>query len=511
MSEPGGPAVPVPDDDPRDPWAVHLDPTDQAGGSAGAVLPVATRRRRGALALVAAGVAAALVGGAGLAWAAFNGDTANQPERHLPAGTAALLKIDLDPSGGQKINAVRFLSKFPGGGGEEDLRKLLYDRLADEDVPLPPWEEVRDWLGDRAALAVLAPEKDQEQAPAPAWVLQVTDEARARTSLQEAAGSGAFVVADGWATLSDSKAHLDAVRAGVAEGTLADDATFRADTEALGDAGIAAAWADLSRLRTLERSSVGLLGGGLLGGTPADGSRQRVAAVARFTGGDAEVAVRTFGLGAFDAPADAGAALAALPADTVAAFGLSGGAETLRDQWPALRRRAGDGFEDALAQLGRQTGVRLPDDVAALLGRRVALALGPAGGSGEPVLGLRGDSDDAALGGALDRLLRLTDRESLPLVRRDLPGGYVLATTRQQADAMAGAGTLGEQEAFRDAVPDADRAQVVAYVDVERVVEDHGQGADEQTLRALSALRAVGMSAGRVDDGFRLTVRVTTR
>ena len=42
---------------------------------------------------------------------------------------------------------------------------------------MPPWSEVRDWIGDRAGVAMVA------DADAPVVVLQVTDEAKARASL----------------------------------------------------------------------------------------------------------------------------------------------------------------------------------------------------------------------------------------------------------------------------------------------------------------------------------------
>src|SRR3954452_11125090 len=239
VTVPGGPPPAASDDTPRDPWAMQLD---EPGAQHGTVLPPTPSRRRGIGAVVAAGVAVVLVGGGGLAWAAFNGDTGDQPERHLPASTAAFVKVDLDPSGPQKVEAYRFLSKFPGGSAESDLRKVVYDRLAEGETGLPPWSEVSDWLGDRAGVGVLA------DAEAPVVVLQVVDEAKARASLQKAAPTGSFSVADGWATLSDSKAHLDAATGALGKGTLADDATFRADTEALGDPGVLGGWADFSRL-----------------------------------------------------------------------------------------------------------------------------------------------------------------------------------------------------------------------------------------------------------------------
>src|SRR5204862_376219 len=68
-------------------------------------------RRRGLL--IGGGIAALAVVGVG-AWAAaqyFN--TGAQPAEALPASTVGYASIDLDPSGAQKIEALRTLNKFP--------------------------------------------------------------------------------------------------------------------------------------------------------------------------------------------------------------------------------------------------------------------------------------------------------------------------------------------------------------------------------------------------------------
>ena len=520
MTVPGGPPFAAPDDETRDPWALQLpeprDPAEAVGSVLPAEPPQAGGRRRGLVGLVAAGVAVAVAAGGGLAWAAFNGDTSNQPERHVPRTAAAMVKVDLDPSAPQKIEAARFLSKFPDSGvsKDTDLRKLVYDRLAESGTRVPPWNEVRDWIGDRAAVAVVG------EAEAPVVVLQVQDEAKARADLGSSTAklpAGSFVVADGWATISDTKAHLDAVTAGLAQGTLADDASFRHDVDALGDAGVFSGWADLSRLSTLAQRVGGLADSGLMGipgiGTaPGEASKQRVAMTARFTGGNAELVARTFATTSPSVPAEAGAAAAALPGDTGAALAVSGGGTLAAEQWKSLQQRLGPNAGDVLATVERESGLRLPGDLVALLGHRIALAVGaPTGGAGEPVIGVRGASDDKTLPAALDRLLQKTDSSGLPLERRNVPGGYVLATSRQQAQALSADGDLGSNAGFRDAVPGADQAFVVAYVDVQGIAANYGSLAGEQTASAMSALRAVGLSATPTADGAELTVRVTTK
>jgi hypothetical protein len=517
VPRPAGPQEPTPVEgailDPtetlstEDPWALHVEVLP------GAPLPPQDRiPRRGATALVAAGVAAVLVGGAAVAWAAFNGDTGDQPEKHLPATAGAMVKVDLDPSGSQKIDAIRFLRKFPLGSGlrdTDDPRRYLYERLAGQDASAPPWSEVEPWLGARVALAALPGERNA----VPVAVLQVTDEAKARASLAKAADDDtAFAVDGGWAMISDTQAHLDAAAQSAATTSLADDATFRRDVDALGDAGVVTAWADPVRLPNLGdalRSAAVL---GLPTAVPRGGDllKQRYAGVARFTGGNAELVVRTFGSAGASTAAGAGPSVAALPEGTVAGFGVSGAGDTIRTSL-AGAGEAGQLLSGALVDAEQRTGLQLPEDLQALLGQRAAIALGEPDGSGRPVLGLRAASDAAGLGPALDRLLSFTDASGLPLERRDVPGGYVLATDRTQAEAMTRDGGLGDTDAFRDAVPDADSASVVAYLDVERLLATYGRAVDGDLAAALRPLRAVGLAVAATGDGTTTTLRVTTR
>jgi hypothetical protein len=493
---------------PSDPWSLSAEVLP------GGPVPAADRPRgRGFTALVAGGVAAVLVGGAAVAWAAFNGDTGDQPEKHLPATAGAMLKVDLDPSGAQKIDAVRFFAKFPFGNGlrgTDDPRQAIYERLTEDDSSAPAWSQVEPWLGQRMALAALPGDKGHE--PTPVGLLQVTDEAKAKATLAKAADADtAFSVADGWATISDTQAHVDAVTKGAAAKSLADDATFRRDVDALGDSGVFGGWADPGRFPDLADAAapgalLGLSGAGLGQG---DLLHQRLAMVARFTGGDAEVVLRSFGSVGTSTPTGAGPAVAGLPAGTVAAVGVSGAGDSVRKA--LTTGGSGTVLAQAMASAEQETGLKLPDDLEALLGQRFALALGQPDGSGEPVVGLRGQSDAAGLGNALDRLLRFTDASGLPLERRDVRGGYVLATNRAQAEALTRDGGLGGTDAFRDAVPDADRAAAVGYLDVERLLATYGQSIDGDTAASLKPLRAVGLAVTPQSDGTITTLRVTTR
>ena len=73
------------------------------------------------------------------AWAAYSFlATGPQPAEALPADTLGYVSIDLDPSGGQKIEALRTLNKFPafedevGIDTDDDIRKAIFDKIQDE-------------------------------------------------------------------------------------------------------------------------------------------------------------------------------------------------------------------------------------------------------------------------------------------------------------------------------------------------------------------------------------------
>jgi hypothetical protein len=77
-------------------------PTETSGG------------RGGRRAWWIAGGAVALLGVGAGAWAALGFfQQGAQPAEALPSTTVAYLSIDLDPAGGQKIDAFRTLNKFP--------------------------------------------------------------------------------------------------------------------------------------------------------------------------------------------------------------------------------------------------------------------------------------------------------------------------------------------------------------------------------------------------------------
>ena len=179
---------------------------------------------------------AIVVGGAvvaGGAWAATSFlATGSQPAEALPDSTIAYFSVDLDPSGGQKIEAIKTLRKFPGFSDnvdletDDDLRERLFEEItkSGECDGLDYAADVKPWLGSRAAIAAVDLGEDE---PTAVGVVQVTDSGKAEdgmATLIDACGGtaeqgtddgaeesssdvGGWVVDGDWMVIAESKEH----------------------------------------------------------------------------------------------------------------------------------------------------------------------------------------------------------------------------------------------------------------------------------------------------------------
>jgi len=227
---------------------------EQGGGSP--LAPAAHPRSGGSRkkpALIASGAIAALLLVGGGIWAAtWYFGTGAQPAEALPDSTIAYLSIDLDPSGAQKIEAVKMLNKFPafrdqiGMNAEDDIREKLFDEIKKTGscASLSYADDIEPWLGDRAALAAVDTGKDQ---PAPVVVVQVKDADKADAGLAKLRGcdgqaggdtSGGWVIDGDWAVIAETQDVAQGVADDAAKASLSDDADYQKWTGEVGDAGV---------------------------------------------------------------------------------------------------------------------------------------------------------------------------------------------------------------------------------------------------------------------------------
>jgi len=489
----------------------------------------APRRPWGLIGIAAGVVLALLVGGVVFAVGRLSGG-GTQPEELVPASAFAFAKLDLDPAAGQKVAAMRFLRHFPDAsdalGESDDIREVIFSQAA-EDAGLSYADDVEPWLGDRFAVAAIPGAAGE--GPDFGVYLQVTDQDKAAGPLAEMFSDegtpAAVAFRKGYAVISQDQAMLDRVQAAATEGALSSASTFKSDMADLGGDEVASAWVDLE---TALAAVVASEPGGLAG-LPAeqqqvlDTFQGRIAATARFTGDYAEIFGRTIG---FDAATSGlsrtakpvGPVMRNLPPSTGVALAISGFGSGLEQNWPKLTDALGQAGEmeevDAmLARLEDEYGLRLPEDLATLLGEPTLFAFDlDTFGSQVPLVGMRAVTDPAAAEDVVRKVLSMLEFEfgvdvsSLPVHWETAGDSLYITSAPSYAQALQQGGAVADP-AFETALPDLDTAQVALWVDVDGI-ESGAQSGDEIDQVA-GHIAGVGFTAGYQDSGdatFRVRV-----
>jgi hypothetical protein len=496
--------------------------TDPAQGVALADEPAAPgtggRRRTG---LLAGGIAAVvLLGGAGVFAAQQLSGGGSQPAEVLPGDAYAYVRLDIDPSAGQKVAAVRFLGKVPqiqNTLGSGDPRKKLWDLAAKDssDACMKTFSydaDIAPWLGDRVGLA-LRPGGTQDK-PNLAVAVQVKDEDAARTALTklQACGKSAsdsdLRMKDGYAIITP-KGVGDATLAATAKGSLAQNPTFTGDMSALGEQGVMSAWFDMGRgLSEVQKLGADTgLGMGLgTGSVPTAGAKGRFAAALRFDADYVELAGLVRGADATKTVKGNGSEMASLPANTMAALQLSGGDQSVDAGWPAFKKQlgtlTGGGQDDPLAMAEQQLGLKLPDDLKALLGRSFTLSLPDQDfRSAAPAVGAKIVSGDAKRADAVITKLLRAAGGGVDLTHRVEGDKVYVATTSDYADDLKAGGRLGDSEAFRQAVGDVSGSNAALYLDLDKLEKLYLGDVHGQEKTFLESLKAVGLNATQTAAG----------
>jgi hypothetical protein len=508
------------------------------------------------------GGAIALLGVGAGAWAALGFfQQGAQPAEALPTSTIAYVGIDLDPAGGQKIDAFRTMNKFPafkdevGVDSVDDIRRKVGESMLDGTgcTDLTYDHDIDPWLGDRAAAAAV---DVGDKSPDLVVVVQVKDEDKARDAMsalnacdneEDPAG---FVVHDGWAVIAQSQTVADEVSDATAEGTLADDATYQKWTQAVGDAGVVNAYAAPNAGRVLADRLGGLLSPGTAtfqessgqvavpsayhattASTGDDPFTQTLsgfkgaAATLRFTDDGLELAVAADG----SAPqlskltgTDGGALVQRLPDDTAAAAGVSfpdGWLDRYLDQMTSVFG-SGMSKEDAMRELSQETGLDVPGDIETLLGSGVSVSIGDdldleaaensGDGSGLPIA-VTVKGDPTAIDHVLDKIRAKAG--DLPFLGSDSGSGLVVIgpSVEYRRHVLDGGG-LGDTDAFTSVVPDAGNAGSLLYVDMDALEPSIKKAAagNQETIDNVTPLRSLGASSWTDGGVFRFSFKVST-
>lgn len=475
--------------------------------------------RRSALRWVVPTVAAVAVLGGG-AFGALTLLGGGQPDEVIPGNAIAYLRLDMDPSLGQKAAAVRFLHDVPGLGdtlSDGDVRQDLFDRFKEQEPQLKDVSYQRDiapWLGDRLGVAVLPPAFGEPD-PSLLVAVQVTDEDKARAELPglfPAADRPDITFRDGYALLID-KGQKSWLNSYLADGRLADDPEYQSDMAALGEQGVFSGWMDLRQVNRLSNSSTPA------GLERAAGRLGRTAFALRFDSDYIELAGVGRDMKGINKllPATGGTSshLADLPADTAFAAELIRPDLGVRNLWKALDKSGvtmQGGFQQEVATIEQAFGLQLPQDLETLVGKRLTIAA-PAQdltGAGTPTVGARAQTKARQAERILDRIDRRLQPggTSLPVRHRAKDGELFVATSNRYLQQLTRPGTLGDQPLFRTAVADSADADTAVFVNLDEVERQYLSDIEDKDVRALvENLDAVGFS-GSLQDGNAVTYSV---
>lgn len=527
--------------------AVTPDLPDHTGAQEylGSPQPPARRRPRSAVLAAASLAVVAVLGAGGWGVAQLMGAGASSPATAIPADAVGYASVNLDPSLGQKVDALTTLKKFPALekklslGTGDDLRRWLFDQATkDSDCAGVSYEkDIAPWIGDQVAVAAVP---DGEKSAYPVIAVGASDEkaAKAAVAKLDACAGGdqhtGIAFAGGYALLTEKQAQATAAAQEALAGSLADDPDFQTWMKRTGDPGIITAYAAKDAPRVLAdlqaKEAASMFGSG----TPLakTGAMYKgfegMAAVVRFVGGGLETEVVAKGLPAGAAGTDrTGPSVADLPGSTAFAFSVG-----LPEGWLSSYLHnldqvfGGDGsLEQMMKQGEAATGLKLPEDLQTLLGDGVSVSvdssLDPAALQQAPdpskvPVALRIKGDPAKIQPVLDRLTALAGPQARMLVVKHTDGLVVLGTDADYVDTLLSQGGLGSTTAFQDAVPNADRASSVLYLGFDagnwaQRLADLAGSDGRQVAANLAPLQAVGMSTWRDDEGVQHgLLRITT-
>ena len=503
-----------------DPDTQHVPDRGEDPDLAGFVAPLPPRgRNRWQVALLGGALTVAVLAAGGayaFTHSALSGG-GTQPDDVLRSGAIALAKVDLNPSLGQKLAVWQLSQKFPeafNAGSKDTVLKDSVVAALLRDTPLSYDNDVKPWLGDRAAVAVY-PAPTKSDAPELAFALQYTDATAMTTGLQKLDKSRhiSWVSRNGYVVVADQPEQAaDLVAADSAHAMSAQD-NYRSDTAALGGGQLALGWADLTGLNSAALQSIAhaatghgadLLRTALAGQSgPSSG---RVAVGLHADSSYLELVGRTFG-----AKSTAGLAhstghdlAGAMPADSLAAISVTdiGAASSRINDLLGAQPAVGS----AVKGLNKRYGLSITGLLAAIFGKETAVALGPMHG-GNPDVTLRTSGGNASKVTSILGLLTAMVGDKFAGLK-PTADGFVIGNNPSEVKAAGGTGhPLADTAAFKAAVPDADRAGLVAYANIARLV-DQGVIPPADT-NGLEHVQSVGLtSSGGDNPQFRLRLTV---
>lgn len=461
-----------------------------------------------------------------------------QPSEALPTSTLAFVAVDLDPSAGQKIEAIKMMRKFPELKKQvdlhtrDDIRTYVFDEATKDNgcSRLSYDEDVKPWLGERAALGAV---DVGGKTPAPVLALQYSDQGKAKAGLDALVACSKtndvfYAFEDAYVVISDTAAHAKSIASDAKAHPLSADADYQKWTEASGDPGVVSFYVAHKAADYFLREF-----GSQFASATADLKQQLagfqgMAGTVRFADGGMELETAAGGLSTAMSPARVGDDVARLPGDTALALGF-GVPDDFASRIVDSLKSQGDLFDRGIQQLEQQTGLSLPEDLQTLLGNAVTFSVG----GNAPLdltsvkkpedvpAGLAITGDPAKIRAVLDKVSERTGRslDDLGVNVQTGDGHIALATSGSYARALITGGKLGDNASFTRVVPHADTANAVIYVDFNSawrdsflaLAEKEGSAKDAEEFNANTRpLSALGISSWLDGRTAHALVKLTT-
>jgi hypothetical protein len=488
-------------------------------------------KRTGLVAAAAVAVVAAVgVGAYGVVQLMSGGSSAATA---VPADAIGYVSLDLDPSASQKIEAFKMLRKFPSIkkelGGRDDIRKAVFEEIRTEGgcKELDYAKDVEPWIGNRIAVAAVP---DSKKGALPLVVLQVTDGDKAKAGAAkliecgddgDSADKTGFAITGDYLLITETQKQADAMAKDAEAASLDDSDEFTTAMDRVGDPGIVTMYASKDApdaVTTAIRNESG--------GDAADAGQVEkmfkdfdgAAGVVRFADGAVEAEFTAKGLpnsmGAVSG--EAGPDAATLPSTTAAALSVAFRKGWLDDYLEQMSQMMGDdaSLEDLYAQGEQATGLQLPEDIETLLGDGISVSVDASADikelaeSPDPTkvpAGIRIQGDPDKIVPIIDKLKKAAGPDA-DMVEVGTGDGVVsVGLSRDYVDTLLKKGDLGSEKAFQKAVPEADKASSVFFVNFDagngwaEELADLLSDGDPEVKQNIAPLDAVGIS-GWVDD-----------
>lgn len=457
-----------------------------------------TRRRLGKI-LGFGGLVVALLALSGVAAAYFLfGGRGPQPEDVLPADTAFMVRVDLDPSLDQKAKVGRLISSLPEDAlpkGSQDPKAALLDVIFPGDSAAQ--SDALAWLGPRIGIGALANGSEV----APVLVASVSDEQALDAFMSKHAAEFFYTVHDGYAVIANAESVVAQVTQ--SEEHLSTNSSFAQNLEALQVSPLALAYADLPAISQAAGSLAEQAAGVLPIEVDTDATGTTMLGIAAEADSLRIVAV-TNGVSTQDAPSvnlsASGDGLSSLPASTLGAVSVANLSGILND----LIEDFGGTESDEVASIDsalNEIGVSLQQVIAAL-GTQTTLVFLPQEGDSAasvfPVLAVQGPEGNAediqrnlqtvldgvspGLGGGEEGLGSVESNGTVYVYPKDF--AQTLSTLLEDPS------LLGQDGEFTTLFPSGANGFISAYVSNGAIAEAVEQGGDER----LSIIQGVGLT-----------------